>query len=162
MSEPQIDDGGHDAILPERVGPFLSRFGGQHDESVHLQELHEGSPHRHVVFHDEHERTYGHKAPDEPVEIVNLRSAARGKTDLTRPERPATGGAASSGQSRDAYFGPDHGRMQTQVLSRPDLNTLPRHGPIIIDEYDATVVVPPDCAASLDQWNNIIIDVGQK
>ena len=115
-----------------------------------------------AVFHDEHERTYGHKAPGEPVEIVNLRSAARGKTDLTRPERPATGGAASRGQSRDAYFGPDHGRMQTPILSRSDLNTVPRHGPIVIDEYDATVVVPPDCAASLDQWNNIIIDVVSK
>jgi N-methylhydantoinase A len=52
--------------------------------------------------------------------------------------------------------------MQTQVLSRPNLNTVPRQGPIIIDEYDATVVVPPDCAASLDQWNNIIIDVVSK
>ena len=101
------------------------------------------------LFHDEHERTYGHKAPEEPVEIVNLRTAARGKSDLTRPERPATRPSESQGQSRDAYFGPDHGGMPTPVLSRPDLGPVPRRGPIIIEEYDATVVVPPDCSASL-------------
>jgi N-methylhydantoinase A len=112
------------------------------------------------LFHDEHERTYGHGAPDEPVEIVNLRTAARGKSDLTRPERPAAGGTASQGQSRQAYFGPDHGSITAPVLSRPDLGTTPQHGPIIVEEYDATVVVPPDCAASLDRWGNIVIEVG--
>lgn len=111
------------------------------------------------LFHEEHERTYGHKAPDEPVEIVNLRTAARGRSDLTRPKRPATGRSESRGQSRNAYFGPDHGLLITPVLSRPDLGAAPRQGPVIVEEYDATVVVPPDCTASLDQWNNIVIEV---
>ena len=112
------------------------------------------------LFHDEHERTYGHKAPDEPVEIVNLRTAARGRSDLTRPERPAAARSATRNQSRDAYFGPDHGSITSPVLSRSDLGATRRQGPIIVEEYDATVVVPPDCTASLDEWNNIVIEVG--
>ena len=55
MFEPQVDDGRHDAVLLERVGPFLGRFGGDDHEPVHLEELHERSSHRHVVFDDEHE-----------------------------------------------------------------------------------------------------------
>jgi N-methylhydantoinase A len=46
------------------------------------------------------------------------------------------------------------------VLSRSDLGPVPSQGPIIVEEYDATVVVPPGCAASLDEWNNIVIEVG--
>jgi N-methylhydantoinase A len=33
-------------------------------------------------------------------------------------------------------------------------------GPLIIEEYDATCVIPPGCEASLDDWGNIIIDIG--
>ena len=33
-------------------------------------------------------------------------------------------------------------------------------GPFIIEEYDATVVVPPDCYAKTDEANNIFIEIG--
>jgi N-methylhydantoinase A/oxoprolinase/acetone carboxylase beta subunit len=32
-------------------------------------------------------------------------------------------------------------------------------GPLIVQEYDSTVVIPPDCTASLDSYGNIVIDV---
>ena len=46
---------------------------------------------------------------------------------------------------RDAYFGPVAGRLATAVWPRSALRREPRAGPLIIEEYDATTVVPPGC-----------------
>jgi N-methylhydantoinase A len=109
-------------------------------------------------FEQEHERTYGHRASREPVEIVNLRLVARvdrGPAPSLRfsdlPTRPES--------ERRAYFGPEHGTRSTPVIGRGDLDRAPRDGPFIVEEYDATVVVPPDCAAWLDNLGNIRIEV---
>jgi N-methylhydantoinase A len=36
----------------------------------------------------------------------------------------------------------------------------PRPGPLLLDEYDATTLVPPGCAARLDAHGNIVITTG--
>jgi len=59
---------------------------------------------------------------------------------------------------RQAYFGPVHGWRDTDVVNRADLDE-PRRGPCIVEEYDATCVIPPGSAASLDRYGNIVIDV---
>ncbi len=61
---------------------------------------------------------------------------------------------------RPAYFGPPHGALPTPVLRRADLGSGSRRGPLIIEEYDSTVVVPPDCRVRLDTHGNILIEVG--
>jgi N-methylhydantoinase A len=48
--------------------------------------------------------------------------------------------------------------MMTPILSRGDLAT-PREGPAIVEEYDATCVVPPGAKARLDAWRNIVMEV---
>jgi N-methylhydantoinase A len=50
--------------------------------------------------------------------------------------------------------------VATPVLDRADLGTAPRPGPVLIDEYDATTLVPPGCAAQLDGHGNIVISTG--
>jgi len=112
-------------------------------------------------FGREHERTYGHRAgPDEPVEIVSLRVVAHGIPDRPRmPERlrldrPGPGGGPAT---RRVYFG-DLGWRQTPILDRPDLGQ-PRVGPCIVEEYDATCVVPPGARAALDASGNIVVEL---
>jgi N-methylhydantoinase A len=56
------------------------------------------------------------------------------------------------------YFGPRDGWIVTRVLSRGDLAT-PREGPAIVEEYDATCVVPPGARAALDGSGNIVMEV---
>jgi len=34
-----------------------------------------------------------------------------------------------------------------------------RAGPLIVEEYDATTLVPPGCVARLDEFGNIAINV---
>jgi N-methylhydantoinase A len=115
------------------------------------------------TFGQEHERTYGHRAgAEEPVEIVSLRLVAQGISD--RPRVPNTiridrvGGGDRP--TRRAYFGPSLGWRETPILDRPDLAT-PREGPCVIEEYDATCVVPPGARAMLDDYGNIVIELGR-
>ena len=111
------------------------------------------------AFHDEHERTYGHRAPDEPIEIVNLRLTAMGRAAQTTPTRPESAHTEHRRQDRNAYFGSNHGLIPTPVIDRGDLQPSPQQGPLIIEEYDATTVVPPNCTVQLDPANNIVIEI---
>jgi N-methylhydantoinase A len=114
-----------------------------------------------AAFAREHERTYGHAAAGDPIQVVSLRVTAR----LVRPAarravRLASERAAPVGGSRRAYFGREHGTLSTPVLARADLEPRPRPGPLLIDEYDATTLVPPGTTACLDDHGNILIATG--
>jgi len=116
------------------------------------------------AFGREHERTYGHRAgAEEPVEIVNLRVVAHGVSDRPRvPERIRTDRPGGGDQpTRRVYFGPGLGWRETPILDRPAL-AAPRVGPCVIEEYDATCVVPPGARATLDAYGNIAIELGRE
>jgi N-methylhydantoinase A len=116
------------------------------------------------IFAREHERTYGHRADGDPVHIVNVRIVARTPRDisLSASLRGASSpGGRFGGGNRRAYFGADHGMLATSILDRVDLASgEPRPGPLLIDEYDATTLVPPGCSARLDGFDNIVIRIG--
>jgi N-methylhydantoinase A len=121
--------------------------------------------HLEEAFGAEHERTYGHRAgPEEPVELTEIRVIGEGI-----PERPLRPQAAEKGSDavsplsgggtlppRRAYFGPAIGWLGTPVLTRADL-ALPRNGPCIVEEYDATTVVPSGAQIGLDALGNLTI-----
>ena len=117
------------------------------------------------AFGEEHLRTYGHRAEDEPVDLVSVRVIGEAEPIGPRVLDP---GAAVCGHEepgdRDAergvYFGSGHGCLDTPVIGRADLSTAPTAGPLIVEEYDATSVVPPDWNASLDAMGNIVIATG--
>ena len=115
------------------------------------------------AFGEEHERTYGHRAgPEEPVELVNMVLVAEGLPD--GPVVPDTlhldrsGEEGPGGGSRAAYFGPEAGWTETPVVRRSDLAGSAA-GPLIVEEYDATCLVPPGARASLDDYGSIVIDL---
>ena len=113
------------------------------------------------AFGHEHERTYGHRAgPAEPVELVNLRIVADGIPQQSRvPDRLRIDRTGEPLPARRVYFGPEDGWLDTPVLRRPDLTT-PRSGPCIVEEYDATCLVPPRAEAVLDRFGNIVLTLG--
>ena len=116
------------------------------------------------AFGREHERTYGHRAgPEEPVELTEIRLIGHGVPE--RPLRPQALTERSDAVSdatplapRQAYFGPETGWIDTPVLRRGDLGAS-RGGPCILEEYDATTVVPPGARAVLDSLGNIEISL---
>jgi N-methylhydantoinase A len=111
------------------------------------------------AFGREHERTYGHRAgEDEPVELTEIRIVARGIAErAVTPRGPELAKTeAGAPRMRSAYFAPDVGWLDTPVLTRADL-TKPRSGPCIVEEYDATCIVPPGANALLDAIGGILI-----
>ena len=111
-------------------------------------------------FGQEHEQTYGHRAgPEEPVVLVTAQLVGRGVPDHDAvPDRLSTANEQASDVqgSRQAYFGAEHGWLETDFINRAQL-TETRRGPLIIEEYDATCVVPPGASAEKDDYGNIII-----
>jgi N-methylhydantoinase A len=113
------------------------------------------------AFGAEHERTYGHRAGvEEPVELVSLEVIGRGI-----PETPRAASAAAASLAPDiaiakparrAYFGPVQGWLEARVVNRSALK-VPHAGPCIVEEYDATCLVPPGWNARLDAHGNIVL-----
>ncbi|BCQ27548.1 hydantoinase/oxoprolinase family protein (plasmid) [Caballeronia sp. NK8] len=116
------------------------------------------------AFHAEHERTYGHASQEDVVELVNLRVLGSLKSERSRvyDARRAGGARADAGTRvmRRAYFGPAHGFVDTPVISRATLRAGPLDGPVIVEEYDSTCVVPPGARARVDAHENIVITLG--
>jgi N-methylhydantoinase A len=100
-------------------------------------------------FASAHARTYGYAAPEtEPVEIVGVSIIGRGLAE----NPPAPGALTLGGHApvargmRKVFFGAWH---EAAVLGRAEL-AAPRDGPLIIEEYDATCIVPPGWRARLE------------
>lgn len=105
-------------------------------------------------FQTEHERLYGHRSdPDNPVEVVAVRLIGRagahtGKSQLRAAERTDTQ------TSRRAFFGD---MLDAPVVARRQL-TQPTAGPLLVDEYDSTTVVPPGMKVWKDENENLVIE----
>jgi len=139
----------------------LARYVGQSSElTVKLPEGDAAMLHAQVarLFGDEHERSYGFRAPDnEPVELMGLAVIARGIPE--RPRLPAAipPARAEVPAARSAWFA-GHGWINVDVTDRVGLAS-PRQGPLIVQEYDATCLVPPGVRAALDGFGNIVLDL---
>jgi N-methylhydantoinase A len=115
-------------------------------------------------FEGEHERVYGNSfAGEYPLEIVNLRVIGsvlrRASDEVTIDAAPCDDDEVTEA-TRDAYFGPDCGMLKTPVLNRQGLTGRTLRGPLIIEEYEGTIVVPPDCSARVDETGNMVFDLG--
>jgi N-methylhydantoinase A len=136
----------YELVVPAPDGPVDQRFVSELEEA----------------FGAEHERTYGHRAgPEEPVELVAIQAIGTGaRAGSAVPDRvELSRGEPAPQPPRRAYFGPDHGWIDTPVLRRSDLSSA-RNGPLIIEEYDATCLVPPGARAELDSGGNIVVELG--
>jgi N-methylhydantoinase A len=108
-------------------------------------------------FAREHDRTYGHASMTDPISLVNLRLTAGVRDREARPPSRMPAAIPASG-SRRAFFGRDIGQLEVAVVGRADLGPSARSGPLLIDEYDATTLVPPRASVCLDRHGNIVID----
>ena len=95
-----------------------------------------------------HEAAYGHRDSTSPVIAAVLRvSAVRANDPIALRESQAR---SETRVQRRAWF---EGRWRNvPVLRRGDLGRRPMSGPLIVEDYDATTVVPPGwrCAREAD------------
>ena len=112
-------------------------------------------------FEAEHLARYGHAFSGEfPVEIVNLRLVGtRRPAGIVEPAPFDAASRAGTDTRRGVYFGLASGLVDTPVIGRGRLGLEPRPGPFVIEEYEGTCVIPPDCTAHLDRLGNVIIEL---
>lgn len=138
----------------------LRYLGQGHDLRIRLFES-DGVAEVSKRFGDEHRLQYGHDFAGGQIEVMNLRVVVRVHSDdEVRPDiTPAgqtNGEAGSAVGTRRCFFGNPFQWQETQILpSRYILGDDTRKGPIIIEEYDATIVVPPDFQIGLDGDGNV-------
>lgn len=105
---------------------------------------------------DRHRREFGHAPPGRtPIEMVNLRVAGIGRID--RPPLPLLPPAAEV-SARDIRGVLHDEWIDTPVFAREDLGSGSRFpGPAIIEQLDATTLVPPGWEAVVDQIGTITL-----
>jgi len=115
-------------------------------------------------FDELHKERYGRGSPEEPAEIVSIRSTVTGVmrkpklAEITRG-RAAPAAAASSG-SRRVYF-PGKGWLQCSTWKRDALKAGNRiTGPALIEEHASTTVVQPGDTVRVDAFGNLLITIG--
>jgi len=110
-----------------------------------------------ALFAAEHERTYGFRAPpDEPIMLTAVTVAAVGVPERPRLPEVIPPVPGPPHPPRRAWF-PDAGWTEVPVLQRADLAAAPQAGPLIVQEYDATCLVPHNWRANLDAFGNILV-----
>ena len=112
-------------------------------------------------FHKLHEKKYGYKDEEKPVEIVNIRLKAIGITEKPEivPEREKRELSEESvlRKRRIIWNGKEY---ECYVVDREKLhygNSIP--SPSIVVEYSSTTFIPPFSNAYVDEYNNLIIEI---
>jgi N-methylhydantoinase A len=118
--------------------------------------------HLRARFDKTHTQMFGHAAPEEPVEVVSYRVRGVGRVPpVALPKHKPEGRALKDAlrEIRKARFGgitrdcPVYQRERLDVCVSFD-------GPAIVDQLDATTVIPPGCSARVDEFKNILIANG--
>ncbi|MDT2023214.1 hydantoinase/oxoprolinase family protein [Methylocella sp. CPCC 101449] len=108
-----------------------------------------------------HKESFGHTAPDEPVEIVSYRLRGVGLVPPVKIPKFAPSGtklADALRETRKAQF--DGKIVDCPVYQREKLDVGANFiGPAIIDQLDCTTVLFPGHTARVDAYRNIIMTV---
>jgi N-methylhydantoinase A len=113
------------------------------------------------LFTDAHDRAFGYHA-DDPIELVSLRVRALANAGRLRFAELASIPMQSverttyNSHLRPVYFGRNHGLLDTPIRSRRDISRI-ETGPIVIEEPDTTVVVPPGWSVAVDAYSNLVL-----
>lgn len=135
---------------------------------------HEGQATELTVHHDgddlgelaarfvaEYHKTYGYK-DESPIELVKLRCVGRGlrerRLDFAELAIEPRAGAPAA-PSRAIHFARGAPPVDTEVVARAALGASQRQGPLVIEEFDATTVVPPDATVLRDAIGNIVLEL---
>ena len=112
-------------------------------------------------FYEQHEKTYGHFTEKDPIEIVNIRLMALGRssTEINPVSEEHLNNSPQPISERSVWFEPNK-PSKTPIYSRGDLRF--GHalvGPVIIEQLDAVTVIFPGDTVKVDSSGNLIIKV---
>lgn len=116
------------------------------------------------AFFEEHEREYGVYSEEFPVAVVNIRITGVGLTAKPLQDALAKEAESQAGdpltaqpQRRQVYFGGEFADVAVYDSSSTRVGTRIT-GPAIIEQEHGVVVVPPGARATVDRFDNIILE----
>jgi N-methylhydantoinase A len=111
-----------------------------------------------------HDRSYGHAAPDEPLEMVNVRVAAIGAREKIRmPAVQSNGQGGAVRGTRAVWLGDPEHEVECAVYAREALSAGEVvHGPAVIEEYASTTLLFERDVARVAGTGELIITVGAR
>jgi N-methylhydantoinase A len=113
-------------------------------------------------FHEQHDRRYGHAAPDQAIEIVNLRlivTVPRMEDGIARwLSAPWTPTETAPEQRRPVVFDDAARPLEARILWRPALAAgADIVGPAVIEEPNSTTFIGPGDRAMVNESGHIIV-----
>ena len=114
-------------------------------------------------FHERHRRLYTYALAEAPVEIVTLRVAAAGRVRrFSIPSLARRGTTRGRAAQRRVHFA-GAGWKACPCIERDRLGVgAVVAGPAIVEQLDATTVVPPGHRATVDRAGNLVIRRGRR
>jgi N-methylhydantoinase A len=116
----------------------------------------------HASFQNEYLKTFGYNN-EEPIELVNIRLAARGvranRLSFESAVAVERDGAVSA-PKRKVLFGRSTSPRTTPVIRRSTISRQRNTGPAIVESYDSTLVIPPRATFRRDDRGSIVIELG--
>jgi len=115
-----------------------------------------------VRFDERHAQIHGHAAKERPVEVVSYRLRMRvavpkfARREAPAPPAPRSAQEAVKGCRMVAFA---EAPTPTTLYERDRLGVgVTLEGPAIIEQFDATTVVPPGWTASTDRFHNLVLE----
>ena len=111
-------------------------------------------------FHTKHQQRYGHAYDDEPIELVTLRTRARGVVETPDLRQDTNTGDVADAivEERPVHF---DGEVHDARVYRRE--RLPADGsftgPAIVEGAESTVVVRPEQSVEIDEYGSLIVEV---
>jgi N-methylhydantoinase A len=108
-------------------------------------------------FHTLHRERFGHAQPSDPVEFINLRVLARGRTPQPSPSAPAkVEGTAVPVRHRRAWFAGAYRDVPIYAgLTLPSAADIA--GPALVELPTSTIVVPEDFSLTLSHGGDYLL-----
>jgi N-methylhydantoinase A/oxoprolinase/acetone carboxylase beta subunit len=116
------------------------------------------------AFDEIYAARYGYAQPNEPVEVVTWKLSAIGGAPRIVLPKTATGPVSGGLKGRRrAYFPEAGGWVDCPIYDRYKLAAgMQLAGPAIVEERESTSVLPPGAVATVDEYANLIVEVGAR
>jgi N-methylhydantoinase A len=113
-------------------------------------------------FDERHAQIHGHAAKERPVEVVSYRVRVRVTVPKYEPRAeplpptPRPSDIAVKGKRRIHFDGKNSVEARLYERDRLDIGAVVS-GPAIIEQFDATTVIPPGWSGRVDGYRNLIL-----
>jgi N-methylhydantoinase A len=118
-------------------------------------------------FHEVHEKIHGHAAKEKAVDVVSYRLRIRVAVPKYSPQpqpagKPSSPPFAAVKGTRRVLFDANKA-VKTTVYDRDQLAAgTVFSGPAIVEQFDATTVVPHNWRATVDRYGNLVLERGNR